>query len=313
MTKLLRSLRTELRYQAWSKMLLSPLVITVLSLGAAFSGSVSNAASSLDRLLSTKAQAEANGISLGDAMNHPLNISVQGNQQVMDNPLRFDYETAYNAHRALDGLNSIGTGLEMITFIVLPILFFTYGCAVAVTDVRQRILKQRVSVQGRRPYVLAKVMMITATAIASVLLCAALSIAAAPILKAVFLTGTNFDFSFDVQAAGNNNPAAQIGFSAATAFFFGQLGFFVGLATRSIVLPSLLAFALLMVAPFAGPYDPRNILSTAGQWVFNFWGGFTPRAMFPVPAGVGLLLMMLGLCSIAACCAIVWARRTKFV
>lgn len=313
MRRLRRSLRTELRYQAWSKLLLWPFVITVLSLGAAFSGTVSNAASSLDRLRSTKDQAEANGVSLSDAMDHPLNISVQGNQQVMDNPLRFDYETAYNAHRALDGFNSVGTGLEMITFIIVPILFFTYGCAVAVADVRQRILKQRVSVQGQRPYVLAKVLMITVTAMAAVLLCATLSVAAAPILKAVFLSGTNFDFSFDVQAPSNNNPVAQVGFSAATAFFFGQLGFFVGLATRAIVLPSLLAFALLMVAPFAGPYDPRNILSTAGQWVFNFWGGFTPRALFPVPAGAGLLLMFLALCSIAACCLLVWARRTKFV
>lgn len=201
----------------------------------------------------------------------------------------------------------------MITFIVLPLLFFIYGSAVAVNDVRQRILKQRVSAQGPVPYVAAKVLVVMAVAVASVLLCGALSLAAAPVLKGAFYPHAQFDFPFAVETPGGGNAILQMAFSAGTAIFFGLLGFFVGLATRVMLLPALLAGGLLMVAPFAGPYDPRNVLSVAAEGVFDFWGGFTPRALYPVSSGVGLLLMLIGFCIVAAACAVVWSRRTKFV
>ncbi|MCU1532531.1 MAG: hypothetical protein JWO49_2102 [Arthrobacter sp.] len=313
MRRLLRSIRTELRYEAWSKMLLWPLAVSVLSVGLTLSGSISNAAVTLSRLHSTTAEAQANGVSLTDAMDRPVNLSVQGNQQFLDNPLRFDYEQAYNAHRALDGWNSIGTGLEMMTFIVLPLLFFVYGCSVAVSDVRQRILKHRVTAQGAGPYVLAKVAVISGVAVASVLLCAALSLAAGPVLKAVFYSTAAPEFPFPVQESGNSNPVLQFAFSAGTALLFGQLGFFIGLVTRALLLPSLVAGGLLMVTPFAGAYDPRNVLSVAGQGVYNFWGGFNPGVLFPVPTEAGLALMVLGVGVIALGCVKVWSRLTKFV
>lgn len=308
-----RSIRTELRYETWSLTLLWPLAVTFVAVCLGLIGSLSNAAVTLARFQSTQAQAASNGVSLQEAMKHPIGESIQGNQTLLDNPLRFDYEQAYNAHRALDGWNSIGTGLEMITFIVIPLLFFLYGCTVAVGDVRQRILKQRVVIQGARPYVLAKMAVVSGVAVASAVLGAIVSLAGAPIIGAFFQSGRPFDFPFAVEDAGIGNPAAQIIFSAATAMFFGLLGLFVGLVTRTTLIPGLVAGALLMVVPFAGPYDPRNILTTAGQAVFNFWGGFSPRTLFPVPLDAGLTLMVLGLGVIAAGCSYIWSRMTKFV
>ncbi|MGO4227423.1 hypothetical protein AB4Y72_00985 [Arthrobacter sp. YAF34] len=246
-------------------------------------------------------------------MKHPVGESIQGNQTLLDNPLRFDYEQAYNAHRALDGWHSVGTGLEMITFIVLPLLFFLYGSAVAVGDVRQRILKERVVIQGARPYVVAKVVVVSVVALATAVLSAGVSLAATPILKAVFQPERTFDFPFIIEESGNGNPVVQILFSAATALFFGLLGLFLGLVIRTTLIPGLMAGALLMVVPFAGPYDPRNILTAAGQTVFNFWGGFTPRTLSPVPLDAGLALMVLGLGIVVAGCSYLWSRMTKFV
>jgi hypothetical protein len=313
MNNLLRSIRTELRYETWSLTLLWPLAVTFVAVGLGLIGSLSNASATLAQLHSTQTQAVSNGLSLEEAMKHPVGQSVQGSQTLIDNPLRFDYEQAYNAHRALDGWNSIGTGLEMITFIVIPLLFFLYGCAVAVGDVRQRILKERVVVQGARPYVLAKMAVVSGVAVASAVLGAVVSLAGAPILQAFFQPGQTVDFPFTVEENSIGNPVAQILFTAATAMFFGLLGLFIGLVTRTALLPGLLAGALLMVVPFAGPYDPRNILTTAGQSVFNFWGGFSPRTLFPVPLDAGLALMVLGLGIIVAGCSYVWSRMTKFV
>lgn len=313
MAGLMRSLRTEFRYQWWSKLLLLPLGVSVLSLGLSFSGSISHAAAALERMNLTMSQAAANGVSLADALSHPVNTSVQGGQQFIDNPLRADYETAYQASLTLDAANVVGTGLEMITFIILPLLFFIYGGAVAVNDVKQRILKQRVTTQEPVPYVAAKVLLIAGAALASVLLCSLLSLLAAPALRAVFFPQSGADFPYPVEIVDTGSPALQIAFSAATATFFGLTGFFTSLATRAILIPALAAGALLMVLPFAGAYDPRNILSVAGAEIFTFWGGFTPRAQFAVSAPAGLLLMSAGLCLFAAATAAIWTRRSKFI
>lgn len=313
MPALLRSLRTELRYQWWSKLLLLPLGVSVLGLGASFSGSISNSAFTLQRLRLTQSQAAANGVTLEDALAHPINTTIQGGQKFIDNPLRADYESAYHANLTFDGLNAISTGLEMITFIVLPLLFFIYGAAVAVNDIKQRIVKQRVSTQGSTPYVVAKALLISGAALASVLLCSVLSVVAAPALKVAFQPDAASAFPYAVESSSTGNPGVQMAFSAGTAIFFGLAGFFVSLATRAILIPALAAGGLLMVAPFAGAYDPRNILSVAGAEVFNFWGGFMPRALFPVSATTGLLLMLTGLCIVVAAGSLVWSRRSKYI
>lgn len=313
MNNILRSIRTELRYETWSLTLLWPLAVTFVAVCLGLFGSLSGADVKLAQFQSTQAEAASSGVSLEEAMKHPVGESIQGNQTLLDNPLRFDYEQAYNAHRALDGWHSVGTGLEMITFIVLPLLFFLYGSAVAVGDVRQRILKERVVIQGARPYVVAKVVVVSVVALATAVLSAGVSLAATPILKAVFQPERTFDFPFIIEESGNGNPVVQILFSAATALFFGLLGLFLGLVIRTTLIPGLMAGALLMVVPFAGPYDPRNILTAAGQTVFNFWGGFTPRTLSPVPLDAGLALMVLGLGIVVAGCSYLWSRMTKFV
>lgn len=313
MKRLLRSLRTELRYETWSQMLLWPLVVALLSLVLSFAGTVSYAIDALSRLDATRHQASAHGISLAEAMSRPLNVSSHGGQQILDNPLRFDYEQAFNAHRALDGLTSVGTGLEMITFIVFPTLFFSYGCSVGVAEIRHRILKQRIATEGSIPFMLAKVVVVAFAALSCVLLFAAASAAVSPALKALFLSDSEISLPFALPDTGAGSVPVQIAFSAGTAIFFGQLGLFIGLASRAMVVPCLVAATLLLAAPFAGPLDPRNVLSTAAQDVFNFWGGFTPRALFQVPAVTGLLLMVMGLCLAALVCSLVWSHRSKFV
>lgn len=284
-----------------------------VSLVFAFTGSISNVGASLTRLQATEAQALANGVSLAQAMAQPSNLVIQGSQKVLDNPLRYDYETAYFANRALEGSNSIGTGLEMITFLVIPLLFFVYGCGAATGDVRRRILKDRIVAQGAGPYIAAKVSSVALVSVGAILLVATLSFGAAPILKAVFLQDVSRDFPYAVDDVGIGNPTVQIAFSAGVSLFFGLLGLFVGLVARSMLIPSLTAGGLLMLAPFAGPYDPRNILTAAGQGVFNYWGGFSPRPPFPLATEFGVMLLAGVLVVVALVSTAVWSRMSKFV
>lgn len=217
MSNLLRSIRTELRYQYWGRMLLLPIAGLSLSLVFAFTGSVSNVDASMTRLQATEAQASANGVSLPQAMEQPVRLAVQDGQKLVDNPLRYDYERAYFAFQALEGTNAVGTGLEMITFLVIPLLFFIYGCGVAAGDARRRILKDRVVMQGARPYVVAKAFTVVIVSPAAVLIAATLSLVAAPVLRAAFLPSAGGSFPYPVAEASAGSPAVQIAFSASTA------------------------------------------------------------------------------------------------
>ncbi|MGJ3189644.1 hypothetical protein [Paenarthrobacter sp. FR1] len=267
----------------------------------------------MTRLQTTEAQASANGVSLAQAMEQPIGLAVQDGQKLVDNPLRYDYERAHFAVQALEGTNAVGTGLEMITFLAIPLLFFIYGCGVAAGDARRRILKDRVVMQGAASYVVAKAATVVAVSVAAVLIAATLSLAAAPILRATFLPAVDRSLLYPVAAQAVGSPSVQIAFSASTAIMFGLLGLFVGLVARSMLIPSLAAGGLLMVAPFAGPYDPRNILTAAGEGVFNYWGGFSPRPPFPVQVEIGVTLMAGGLFFVALVSVAIWSRMTKFV
>ncbi|WP_026547558.1 hypothetical protein [Paenarthrobacter nicotinovorans] len=313
MSKYLRSLRTELRYQLWSKALVLPIGGLAASLVFAFAGSISNVTATLSRLHTSEAHASENGLSLGAAMEQPNNVLIQGAQRIVDNPLRFDYEAAYFADRALEGTHAVGTGLEMITFLVIPLLFFIYGCGTAVGDARRRILKDRILAQGAAAYVAGKVAVIALVSVAAVVLAALLSWGAAPVLSALFLQASSQQFIYPVNDAGAGNPIIQIAFASAVAVGFGLLGLFVGLVVRSMLIPCLAAGALLLLLPFAGPYDPRNILTAAAEGVFNYWGGFNPRAPFPVWTELGVVLSVVALVLVAVVSTAAWSRMSKFV
>lgn len=312
MNTYLRSLRTEIRYQVWGKTLLWVVAVVLIGLGIALTGATSNTGATHERFVSTLAQAEANGVSLADALAHPANTRVQDGQTLIDNPLRFDYEQAQSARNAFEPANMVGTGLEMITFVLFPVLFFVYGSVIAVNDAKRRILKQRVTLEGRWPVLTAKATALVGVALACVLLCAGLSLIASPLIQALFIPPPAGEFPSGVMPGAGAGALGQIAFSAATATAFGLLGFFVGVATRAVLIPALAAVALLMVAPFAGAYDPRNILSMAGQHVFNFWGGFTPRPLFQVDPALGSMALVIALFIIGAGSAIVWARRSQY-
>lgn len=309
----MRSLRTEVRYQLWGRSVFLAVGGLTVSLVFAFTGSISNVTARLARLQVTEAQALGNGVTLADAMGHPSNVVVQGGQRMLDNPVRFDYEAAYFAYRALEAPYAVGTGLEMITFLVIPLLFFVYGCGTAVGDIRQRILKDRIVIEGPEPYIAAKVAAVVLVSFGATMLAALLSFGAAPLLKALFLPDLSREFQYAVDDSGVGNPAVQVAFSAGVAVLFGLLGLFIGLVARSMLIPSLAAGGLLMLMPFTWSYDPRNILTAAGEGVFNYWGGFKPRPPLPVETTFGLGMLCGGLVLVALISIAVWSRMSKFI
>ena len=311
MNKLPKSLRTEYRYQLWGRTIFWLAAVSVLAVGLIFQAGLSNAHSAAERLTTTTGQAQENGLTLDNAMSQPVGTVTENSQSFIDNPLRYDYEAAYNASQALETPYAVGTGLEMASLLVFPWLFFIYGCFVAVMEVRQKLLKQRVTIEGARNVVIAKGLSVLLSAAAVVVLCSLLSLVLSGALRAWAELPPDEAMTYAVPE-GITGAVPQMLFALATCSFFGLLGLFTGLATRSFFIPSLAAVAFLMVAPFVGAWDPRNIMISAAGGVFNFWGGFSPRAAFPVDATQGVTLYAAALALIIAAAVVVWNRRSKF-
>jgi hypothetical protein len=103
----------------------------------------------------------------------------------------------------------------------------------------------------------------------------------------------------------------KLAMTTAVGFFFGVLGYAIGWLTRSSSWPMVLAAAVLFLVPFVSPWDPRNLIATLGQHVYDFWGQFELRPPLPVDpalAGVvigGYLLAALAVLALSA-------RRVRF-
>lgn len=311
MDSLPKSLRTELRYQLWSRTLFWLAAAGIGAVGMIFLAGFNNAHSTAARFNITTEQARENGISLADAMSLPVVVAEEGGQSVIDNPLRFDYEVAYHAALSLEIPYAVGTGLETASLLVFPWLFFMYGCFVAVADVRQGMLKLRVAIEGSRNLVMAKCLGVLVAVVSVVTLSALLSLTVSGALQAWADLPADGAMTYEAPA-GRTGVLQQLAFSVVSGGFFALLGLFTGLATRSFFIPSLAVVVFLMIMPFTGAWDPRNVMITAAGGIFNFWGGFHPRAAFPVDVVQGAALYTGALGLLIAVSVLVWNRRSKF-
>ncbi|WP_415854226.1 hypothetical protein [Sinomonas sp. G460-2] len=275
-------------------------------------GAAANVPARIDRYLATKDQAEHNGITLQAAMSAPVNIVREGPRSFIDNPLRYDYEAAFNALRAMEPRFVVGSSLEMATFIFFPAIFFIYGCSLAVADLRQGLLSQRLELEGSKAVFIGKVATSVTVPMVAVPLSTAILSGLAIMMRVFMKPAGSENFPYFVEySPASSNPVLQATFSVLVATSFCLIGLFVGAASRMLLLPSLACVLVLMILPFVGGGDPRNLMATIGRSVFNYWSGFNPNA--PLPAESWLLWVptvvlasTLGVGSFT-----IWVRRSK--
>ncbi|WP_422934354.1 hypothetical protein [Sinomonas sp. P47F7] len=275
-------------------------------------GAAANAPARIDRYLATKNQAERNGLTLQAAMSAPVDIVHKGPQSFIDNPLRYDYEAAFNAVRALEPQFVVGSSLEMTTFIFFPAIFFIYGCSLAVSDLRHGLLSQRFELEGSKAVFIGKIATSATLPIVAVPLTTAI-LSGLAILMRVFTKSTGSEiFPYFVEyAPASSNPVLQIAFSVSVATFFCLIGLFVGAASRMLLVPSLACVLALMILPFVGGGDPRNLMATIGRAVFNYWSGFNPNAPLPAESWLLWTPTVVLASTLGVGSFIIWLRRSK--
>lgn len=294
------------RHSGWTtRLAVIALIATVLVVFSAhnnISGTIAQFEQSVEFLTGS-------GGSLQDALAAPTSTSTDGDATTIDNPVRYDLERVGLAMRAVQGVTVIGTVLDTMTFIVLPLLMLVVGAHTATLDIRSGMRKVRATRTPMHRLVLARAAALWLHSLLIVVVVAVGAIVANIAIDALLPDPTvggavNFVAS---DAAPIAPLAAKIGFSVAVGGLFGLIGLAIGEVTRSTSWPLVIVAAALFMLPFVSVWDPRNLVAVAAMSVFDFWGQFSLRPPIAAPTTTAVFALT-GYGIVALLAALVIAR-----
>jgi hypothetical protein len=272
--------------------------------------SLSFAVVAAEQLASTMTMVEASGQSVPDALAAPADVSTGADgQELIGNPLRYDYEAARRALAQLTGAGALAGSLSLAALIFFPAAGYVLGVHLATHDLRSGAVITRWPQAGAAAFVGAK--LLAALGVAAILPCAVALLAWA-------LSGAVAPWrpSLGARDAHPPLPGADVvvGLLALASLIlavFAMVGLAVGSTTRERTV-SVTAFALaFFLVPLLGEWDPRNLLTMAGRGLLFFGGSFQPALLGEAEPAAGIAgLAVLGVAG-AACVAPAWLLRRR--
>lgn len=310
MTSTTRALAAELRYLLYARYLLVMLGVLAVGVAIATSGSLSSARSAHTYFVRQVAVFEQNGVSLAESLNAPLTITRDGAMETIDNPLKYDYLQVGESVNAVQGVAMVGTALDLVTFIVAPLLFLVLGANLATYDRVSGTLAFRASRERWVRVTVGKMLALVALAVIATGAVAVLGLVAAAVVSPSVGALTR-DITYGLVVPETTSPLPlKLLMTALVCTFFGVVGYATGVATRSASWPMVLAALALFLLPFVSRWDPRNLLAVLGARVYDFWGQFEMRPPIPLEGGTALAVL-LGYLAAAAAVVVLGARSVR--
>ncbi|WP_424216521.1 hypothetical protein ACN20G_30785 (plasmid) [Streptomyces sp. BI20] len=299
---LVRSLRTDLRYQ-WASLHLLHSLAALTAVAAVFAvGAWLSARSAVTALAEEFAYLRREG-------GYTFDRAIGGGDPA-DAPLRATWEFASATVANLHPVQGAVSLLQVLTFVVGPLVFFTYGVIAATRDRRHGTLRLRTVREGpRRLFAsMAGALAVTVTAVGVAACAVTLVISTALSLAA--------DGGIDTSALAVPEdlsvtaPLPVLAALIGSGLFFALLGMSVALVVGRplIVIPAFLAAFFLV--PVLGPFDPRNLLMVLAHPHMEFVGGFAPSPPLAVSPPLAAALLALGTAAAAALAHTVHSRRS---
>lgn len=305
-----RQLRIDFGYLYFSRYLYVVFGVVAIGVIVAFTGSVSNARSAQADFVHQVSVFESHGVSLADALSAPLTVTRDGSMETIDNPLKYDYLNASRSVEAIQGTNMIGTALDLVTYIVLPLVLLILGANLAHYDRTSGTLKFRAARERWARITFAKViciLIVSAMAAGFVVAFSLLVSLAGSASVAAITRGIDYDLA----ASASVSPLpAKLAMTVLVSLFFGVTGYVIGAITRSTSWPMVFAAAVLFLVPFVSRWDPRNLLAVLGGRIYDFRGQFEMRPPIPLPVSTALFAMLAYFGAVALAVAIA-ARVSK--
>lgn len=306
-------LSAELRLQLSSRYVLGAGLLTALVGVVSARNLVVHTNALHEQFLTSLADSDQQGVSLAEALAQPVVVEESTGQTYVENVLRFDFEAAATAVHNLGIVGFTVNYLQFVSFVVMPVVAFILGCSVLSRDARQKTLKARVFRVGRLRLYGIQLVATVVTAVASILI----GLVAAAISGYAFAAASLDAVDQRVLAApATGIPVtewvATLALVVLSTAFFVVVGAAVGIALRTVLIPSLVFVAWNLAFPIMFPWDLRVAWAALGNRVFGFDGVFSlsvPHVVNPLLA-VGYILVVV----LAAGLAAVYAaqRRTTF-
>lgn len=295
-TSISRQATAELRFLLYSRRLLVVALVLMAGVAIAFSGSLSQARSAHENFVREVATYESHGITLEDALAAPVTVRTTSSGETIDNPLKYDYLEVGRSLAALQGLGMVGTALDLVTFIVIPLTFLVLGAGMATVDRSTGTASWR-GIRERWPRVAAaKLLVLGIVGLGAAVLTALLGLVAS-VVGSSAVAGVRDGIDYALAPATPSPVLPKIAMTALVGLLFGVLGYALGAVTRSASWPMVLAGVALFVLPFVSAWDLRNLLAVLGSGVYDFWGQFEMRP--PIEVGTLAAVVAVG-CYLAA-------------
>lgn len=306
-THVLRELRAELLIVRYTR--LAWVTAAVLAAGAlaAYLGSRSHALAAVTSFEQQVSRFAAEGITLESALAAPVSITVSGGSQTIDNPLKYDFLQLSSAVQAVEPGAMAATALDVVTFLVVPLLFLFLGTRIALVDRAAGTVGFRAARAPWGSIVAAKGLALAVLAWCSALLTAVLGWATG-LLGQLVAGSVRSQVPYPLVVDEGNPLWAKVLMTAAVGLAFGLVGYALGAVTGSGSWPLVLAALALFVAPFAASGDPRNVMAVFGSRIYDFWGQFELRPPLPLDPGTAVLALAAYVFGIVAVVALT-ARR----
>ncbi|MFE2289758.1 hypothetical protein [Streptomyces sp. NPDC059452] len=229
-----------------------------------------------------------------------------------DAPLKDTWEAAGQAVAGLHPLQGAVNLLQVLCFVIGPLVFFTYGAIAATRDAHYKTIKFRAVREGpRHIFVSQAITLVTAVAA----LTAAAFLVALATTTAVHLTVSGRIDTRLLHIPQDLSPAdtlPTLAMTVATGVFFALLGMCTALLFQRplYILPAFVAGFFLI--PILSRFDPRNLLMAIAYPHLEFIGGFVPPAPRPVGEFLAALLLLVGVAGLLAVTYAVNSRRSTY-
>ncbi|WP_200263017.1 hypothetical protein [Streptomyces sp. HSG2] len=300
-----RTVRVDLRYQWASRYFLYTLVCFMAVASAFAVGAYATALSAVNSLRQEWAFLRQEG-------GYTFERAVGLGSDPTDDPLKETWESAGQAVANLHPLQGTVNLLQVLCFVIGPLVFFTYGAIAPTRDAHYKTLKFRAVREGPRRLFLSQVVALTAAVTA---LTAAAFVATLLTSTALHLAVSGRVDTRLLEVPGDLSPAdtlPTLAMTLATGGVFALLGMSAALIVRRplYVLPVFLVGFFLV--PILGRFDPRNLLMAIAYPHLEFVGGFIPPAPARVSELVAAALLAVGTAGVLAVTYAVHSRRSLY-
>lgn len=229
-----------------------------------------------------------------------------------DAPLKESWEYAAQTVANLQPVQGATNLVQVICFVIAPLVFFTYGAIAVTRDTQYKMLKFRAVREGPRRLFVSQ---------AIALMLAVVALAAAALVVSVLISAIlHFSTSGRIATDGLEVPR-DLGVTGPLPSLMVMIGSglvfaYLGMATAFVVRRPLYVVPTYVVAfflvPVLGRFDPRNLLMAIAYPHLEFVGGFDPSPPEPFSGGLAALLLAVGVVVILLLAYLSRSRRSQY-